>query len=130
MKWLTTKQLEAAANKSPLAAAECSYEHWMQIKTAGAKELRRALNKNLVAANCTFCALCQREGFVGRMRGCNNCPLKKSTRGFLCCCQEYHKADMAMNLWLAKRRTYKDVQKAITPLTKRLRDVVREAKKA
>lgn len=41
MKWLTQKQVNAAAKKSDKAALDCSIEHWQQICDATDEELRR-----------------------------------------------------------------------------------------
>ncbi len=123
MKWLTQKQVRAAGKKSALAAAQCSYEHWMQIKTAGAKELRKALDEDRVDSGVSWCALCIRHG-IGIGRGeCLRCPL-----GPTACCREYEKAQGAFVVWGEQHgTTYKGVQKAITPLTNRLRKIVKDA---
>ncbi len=121
MKWLTKEEIREAAEKSHLAACECSLEHWMQIKAAGAGELREAMNEDLVGVCCSYCALCVRYRGKGKGLFCGGCSLA--------CGSLWGHAEYTIRKWKRYEVSYKEVQKAITPLVKKLRNFVRKAKK-
>lgn len=119
MDWITRAEVQNMARISGLAAAKSSLLHWMQTKTAGSRQLRAAIETGKVGHGGNWCALCS------CYPACCGCPLA-SGAGILCCI-EYEKAKGA--LWQWQHGTgvysYKEVQKAITPLTRRLRTIVR-----
>ena len=76
IKWLTPKQVKAAAKRGRKAAMCCSWVHWNQFCTATEKELRAIISKldnfwNLVYGR--YCALCQK--YPRGDRDCNRCGL-------------------------------------------------------
>ncbi len=123
MRWLTRSEVKAAGNVSELAAAFFSLKHWMQIKTAGAKQLRLALCTYKVDTYSGHCALCVRHLNIDE---CSLNPGDEKCIGD--CCQEWINAKGTLSIWRAGNTTYKDLQKAITPLTNRLRKVVKAAR--
>lgn len=81
MEWLTREQVAKAAKKSRKAALECSREHWRQLSTATAKEMREyELDTNDDGFGCDYCACCVRF-YYGTYR-CSECPLKE--HGYAC----------------------------------------------
>jgi len=57
--WLFREYIKLQA-KSRKTAVLCSRLHWWQLKIAGPKELKRALDLKLVDTHAGFCALCGR----------------------------------------------------------------------
>ena len=114
MKWITEKQIKAAAKKSHKAAIEMSKKHWMQVVTATKRELIDGYNKGLVDLWGTHCALCQRysDGF-GK---CGKCILKDENTG---CCREW---ETAVRYWDpdGNRRKYRAFQKDAKKMYERL----------
>lgn len=59
MKWLTLTEIGRRA-RSKKGALEVSYEHWCQLYTATAKELRIKYNEtDGYIADATYCGLCK-----------------------------------------------------------------------
>ena len=46
MRWLTRKQVKAAAKRGRKSALKCSYKHWHQISTATIEEFEKVANDN------------------------------------------------------------------------------------
>ena len=57
MQWLTIPQIKRRS-KTAKGALKVSYEHWNQLYTATAKELREAYAKNKVTIDHDYCGLC------------------------------------------------------------------------
>lgn len=71
MKWLTQSQIARRA-KNEKDALKVSYEHWDQLYTAKAKELRReyARTKGCIA-DADYCGLCCYRIYISNM--CSSC---------------------------------------------------------
>lgn len=101
MKWLTVKEVRAAAKKSKRSAIACSKKHWWQLATATESETREKedslANINLVAEE--YCALCIRFQcpHYRFSYNCLQCPLGSTER--LTCCKEYQDAARAFEAW-------------------------------
>lgn len=81
MKWLTDKQVMAAANKGHIEAIRCSLRHWNQLLSATKAELRLALKRDNNPIHGELCALCRRyfEGGYDALKStstCGLCPLR------------------------------------------------------
>ena len=75
MKWLTISQIKRRS-KTAKGALKVSYEHWCQLYSATAKELREAYQNELSVDNedCGLCIYyCHRHG---NSMKCSYCPLK------------------------------------------------------
>lgn len=71
MKWLTQKEIKAAAEKSKKAAIACSVLHWEQVLTATKEELLDFLvKKSESLIRWQYCALC-----VRCKNNCKPCPM-------------------------------------------------------
>lgn len=74
MKWLTQKEVKAAAKKSKKAAIACSVLHWEQILTATKEELCDFYdNRSDDLVRSPYCALCCR--FNDDAAECPKCPV-------------------------------------------------------
>lgn len=82
MKWLTAKEIRAAAEESPEAALACSVQHWEQLATATEEELREALDKDIVGLGRCDCALCVRYWPDGEDTCFDTCLLRRAGQ---CC---------------------------------------------
>ncbi len=87
MKWLTQKQVKAAAAKGRKPAIRCSLVHWQQIRTATKAELCKQMYA--ITFGPSLCGLCQYYN-----RQCGRCPLKVNG---VSCCKEY---DMATYMFI------------------------------
>ncbi len=114
MKWITQKQIEAAARKSDNAAISMSMKHWWQVITATKKELIDGYNDEKVDIWGQHCALCERfcDGH------CENCPLTIGSRSD--CCQEWKNATELWNPEAGHRWKHRAFQKAAKIMYKRL----------
>ena len=75
MKWLTIAQIKKRSNTAD-SALKVSYEHWNQLYTATAKELREKYIKNSYIILGQSCGLCiYYEKRYGRFNKCDKCPL-------------------------------------------------------
>lgn len=83
MKWLTISQIKCRS-KTAKGALKVSYEHWNQLYTATAKELRKAYWKKVFADN-RDCGLCiyYSKHYGRTLERCNQCPLSSCTTGSL-----------------------------------------------
>jgi hypothetical protein len=115
MRWLTKKQVLAAARKGEYAAAEYSRKHWQQLTTAKAKELRDAYSKNSNLIGGSYCALCC---FFNN--DCHRCKLYYGD--WTSCCLEYKKAVKAFDEWRNKGYGIKNFCKAGKELIKRIEE--------
>lgn len=85
IKWLTLKQIKAAAKRSKKAAFKCSLLHWEQLASATPGQLKAALampRRTGIFAN--QCAMCRR--YLRRLRGndnCSACPIKCKSLWYL-----------------------------------------------
>ncbi len=73
IKWLTYPEIVDAADKSDLAAAECSEEHWQQLVSATRAQLIAAYEAHRVSPRSLYCALCRRH--MDDEDGCGKCPV-------------------------------------------------------
>ena len=85
MKWITRKEVEAAAIDSGRAAIECSIAHWRQLLTATKREVKafedwnyevKAFEDWTYLAVGDYCALCERYRCADG-GGCEICPVGK-----------------------------------------------------
>ena len=89
MKWLTRKEVKAAAKSRSLKAViKCSIQHWTEIRDAGpvafSKKLART-NRNLIY--CDYCALCELNDEVLKKPNCRGCVLNGKWEHS--CCAEW-----------------------------------------
>jgi len=70
IKWLTIREIRAAAKESGRAALECSIKHWNQLVRATATEL---LRPGAARPEQDSCALCERYGLEDDCRACPVC---------------------------------------------------------
>ena len=118
MRWVTEKQVRAAAKKSFEAAKAMSIKHWKQLVTAKAEELRGARKTNKADVDGYFCAFCGRfKGFY--QDGCRSlCPLHKGSN----CCPGYSAALEAFDKWLDGKAPITAFRKAGRKLIKRIEE--------
>lgn len=73
MKWLTISQIKHRS-KTAKGALKVSYEHWDQLYTAMAKELRVQLEEQENLIFCEYCGLCiYHSDKNGQNRKCKYC---------------------------------------------------------
>ncbi len=72
MQWLTIPQIKRRS-KTAKGALKVSYEHWNQLYTATAKELRAALKEDCNINTSDYCGLCMYHTDKYRSRNCNRC---------------------------------------------------------
>ena len=86
MKWLTKKQINAAAKKSLRAAWRMSIEHWIQMCSVDEEEYDKASVHGRVSMSDVHCALCVRVKL-----GLGKCPFNKECdKDTLECFPEFH----------------------------------------
>lgn len=118
MKWLTISQIKRRS-KTAKGALKVSYEHWNQLYTATAKELREALKEGKVCTSIEFCGLCQY-----RWPDCPKCVLALSN--YMCHseCSLFQTAATQLTIWLNKKyhnwHTWKRACKALRDKLKEL----------
>lgn len=78
MKWLTKKQVEAAAKKGAKAAFKCSIKHWEQVCAASGEEAVGKVRRGGLIGSQT-CALCSHYS-------CDDCPVYNPPG----CCPEFN----------------------------------------
>ena len=112
MKWLTLKEIRAAAKKSDLAALECSKLHWQQMYNAMPEELRAGFKKNVVDDGPERCACCQRwASITDNYVACKGCVLGHSATG--CCGGLYSEACDELGKKRGRQRYYPACIKAV-----------------
>jgi len=112
MKWLTLKEIKAAAKKSDLAALECSKLHWQQIYDATPEELRVGLRRGFVNEGPKRCACCQRwANIADNYVACKECLL--GWKASSCCGGLYNKACNELGKKIGGRRYNPERIKAV-----------------
>ena len=116
MKWMTTREVERAAKKGPLAALDNSIEKWTQMRDAPAQELKAKLKRTSGFDAGAFCALCVRHP------GCVNCTFLTISK-VRCYYIGWGAYMAARNKWLWR-------DGPIAPVRKAIRTLIRNMKKA
>ena len=76
MKWVTKKEVKAAAKRGRRAALKCTQKHWWQLKTATEDQLRAGRRSHRASIQSDRCALCVR--YLRRPK--TTCPLASASR--------------------------------------------------
>lgn len=120
MKWLTQKQVDAAAKKGKLPALECSDLHWTQLIEATEEELRKKINQTEGLIEGRYCACCCAS------KKCRNCLL--CGQPVSCCKGRWGNASSALNRWRRNSGTHADFVKAARAVRRYIRVKIKEYK--
>ena len=103
MKFLTKKQVKAAAKRGNIPAARCSWKHHNQLATCTRVEFLeqygvygRSMIKSYYCALCCFA-----RGKYGKLNCRTRCRLANDDG----CCEEWHGARVALEVWLYEKTT-------------------------
>jgi len=113
MKWLTQTEIYRASRSKKKALA-CSQEHWRQLSTATAKELREAACEGRIGTDDSWCAFCKHDKAVSDYRLCSACPVKAAGTHFrkYYCVLAWRRADTAFDSWLHRGGSWHAWKKA------------------
>lgn len=116
MKWLTQKEIKAAAKKSEKAAIACSVLHWEQILTATKRDFHEPSAGTVYSIDC---ALCIRHMKHGRTQCCL-CSLGKIK---LCRDDTWQNARGAMDEYLDGKINFRQFRRKAQPMLDLLRSL-------
>ena len=127
MKWLTKSQIKRRS-KTAKDALKVSYEHWNQIYTATAKELREKYNKDSYLVLSNYCGLCIYYTFMhGRFNKCEKCPLSQGNILKRCGGGDdllWSIANGALSDWIEKKGKWQEWKRACKALRDKLKELM------
>jgi len=130
-KYLTQKQIKAAAKAGLVEALECSRIHWRQLEAAGPGDFWHEMRKTVVETRISYgyrhCALCHRYGDLKNdvFPDCSRCVLVDRKA----CCPEYWTAVDAIDFEEAHVEWSPKALIAIRGMIARLTKEIRKAKR-
>ena len=129
MKWLTISQIERRS-KTAKGALKVSYEHWNQLYTATAKELRekdKRTDRYIILG--TSCGLCIYYTFkYDKYEKCNHCPLRQAMNSYRC----GHGDDLwtpalhALSDWTGKKCNWHTWKRTCKALRDKLKELIEQ----
>ncbi len=125
MKWLTIPQIKRRS-KTAKGALKVSYEHWNQLYTATAKELRAKYRKDNYLILSTYCGLCIYYKYkFGRFTKCEHCPLGSERR---CGLDEnlWSIADDTLIEWIERSGDWHEWKRACKALRDKLKELMEQ----
>lgn len=124
MRWLTIPQIKSRS-KTAKGALKVSYEHWNQLYTATAKELRAALKKEKVRTSIEYCGLCEFYGWPN----CSLCILGASDYGCRSKQSIFAKASIQLTRWEEKKGNWHAWKRACKALRDKLGELIEQGTK-
>ncbi len=104
MKWLTIPQIKRRS-KTAKGALKVSHEHWNQLYTATAKELREERERTRWLVFSDYCGLCTYNGNKYGKSKCTKCIFRGGKEDvFDCGGGLWTKAEDVLSLWIEGKK--------------------------